>query len=134
MTTLAARARRRNGLRVGGCRASIGGNEHARHRRMIDRKLVEALRARAAADAAALLRDSPSAPPNEKWIDNSFTAALPLAKDEARTDFDTAETPELFRIYKSEIERVFGPAREDKESDRREHAYEQIQEPTAGEH
>jgi hypothetical protein len=102
---------------------------------MTDQRLIEALSERAAADARAFREKFPGEEPNEKWMDNSFTAALPLAASDARTDIDSSAHPELFALYKSEVARSLGMTsapRPDSESDRKRDAG-QIQEPTRGE-
>lgn len=103
---------------------------------MSDDKLLAALRARAIHDAEVFRDKFPRETPNEKWIDNSFTAALPLAAHEARSDFVQGD-PQLFAVYAAEVERILGMrggARSDSERDRKDNPHEQLQEPTAGEH
>ena len=46
---------------------------------MNDQKIIEALTARAAEDARAFRTQHPDDVPSDRWIENSFTAALPLA-------------------------------------------------------
>src|SRR5688572_12534233 len=46
---------------------------------MYDQKIIDALIARAAEDARAFRTQHPQDVPSDRWIENSFTAALPLA-------------------------------------------------------
>jgi hypothetical protein len=89
-------------------------------RAMTEDKLMEALRARAAGDARAFREKYPHETPNERWLDNSYTAALPLAKDEAGFDPGTGPHPHLFDLYRGEVTRVLGSGapREAAESER----------------
>lgn len=99
---------------------------------MNEQKLMDELRSRAADDAKRFRQDHPGAHPNEKWIDNSYTAALPLAKDRAGFDPGPGPHPRLFELYKREIESLAGGGRQDSEADR-DRGTELIQQPTAGE-
>lgn len=75
---------------------------------MNDQTMLDALRARAAKDAAAFREKFPEETPNERWIENSFTAALPLARDTAGADVAPSEHAALFTAYASEIARHLG--------------------------
>lgn len=70
---------------------------------MTDRRLVDALRARAADDAARFRKEFPNDTPNERWLENSYTAALPLAKDDSGIDPGLGPHPELFDAYKAAV-------------------------------
>lgn len=101
---------------------------------MNDQNILDALRARAAKDAAAFREKFPDDTPNERWIENSFTAALPLAKDSAGVDVDPSQQAPLFTAYSSEIARHLGGAtgREATEA-ALSGGSDQLQEPTPGE-
>ena len=101
---------------------------------MNDQKMLDALRARAAKDAAAFREKFPQDTPNERWIENSFTAALPLARDYAGVEVDASEHAALFSAYAAEITRHLGGAtgRESTEA-ALSGGSDQIQEPTRGE-
>jgi hypothetical protein len=81
--------------------------------------LVVALRARAARDAEDFRRQYPDAAPTEKWVENRFTASLPLAAHDAGVDPGPEPHPELFKLYTLELTRALGiPApREEREKD-----------------
>jgi hypothetical protein len=98
-------------------------------------RLTEALRARAARDAETFRSQHPTETPNERWVENSYTAALPLAKSDAGSDVDIDGQPQLFAIYKREVERVLGigGVRPSGEQDRKDDRHEVVQEPTPGE-
>lgn len=99
--------------------------------------LLAALRERASADAAAFREKFPDQQPNEKWMDNSFTAALPLAASAAGVELGNQARPELFAAYKQAVASQLGmtrPPSADTEFDRKSPDGGQIQEPTAGEH
>lgn len=70
--------------------------------------LHDAIRSRAERDARAFREQHPSEEPNERWLENSFTAALPLAKRDAGTDADPAVDAELFAAYKSAAAAALG--------------------------
>lgn len=97
-------------------------------------KLIEKLRERAARDAERFRTDHGGEAPNEKWIENSYTAALPLVKDDVGIDPGLGPHPQLFAAYAEEVARTLGigRVREDGEWDRREDATT-LQEPTPGE-
>ena len=101
---------------------------------MNEQSLMDELRARAAADARAFREKFPDDTPNERWLDNSFSAAFPLAKD--RTGFDPGPSaqPRLFDVYKNEVQSVLGMTsmREQTEADR-ERGTDLVQQPTPGE-
>jgi hypothetical protein len=65
--------------------------------------LVSAIRERGERDARAFRGEHPGEEPNEMWLENSFTAALPLAKHDAGVDADPSADPELFTAYKSAV-------------------------------
>lgn len=97
--------------------------------------LHDAIRSRAERDARAFREQHPSEEPNEKWVENSFTAALPLAKHDSGTDAAPAADAELFAIYKSAITAALGmthPPRPATERDLTSTPGE-VQEPTPGE-
>ena len=75
-----------------------------------EQKLIDALVARAAEDAAAFRRDHDHDRPTERWIENSYTAALPLAKDRAGVDPGPGPHPRLFDAYRREISSRIGEA------------------------
>lgn len=76
--------------------------------RMNEQKLIDALVARASEDARAFREKHPQDAPTERWIENSFTAALPLAKDDAGVEIANDVQPQLFSAYRAEIERLVG--------------------------
>jgi hypothetical protein len=76
--------------------------------RMDEQRLIDALVARASEDARAFRDKNPDDAPTERWIENSFTGALPLAKDDAGFDPGPAAHPRLFSAYRREIERRVG--------------------------
>ncbi len=103
---------------------------------MNEAPIVDALRARAGEDARKFREKFGSAAePNEKWLDNSFTAAVPLVTDSHELPPGSAR-PRLFDIYKQEVMRTLGkelPPRPDSELDRRETPGSLVEEPTPGE-
>ncbi|HYC60247.1 MAG TPA: hypothetical protein VEK79_11850 [Thermoanaerobaculia bacterium] len=92
-------------------------------------KLIDALVARAADDARAFRKQYPNDAPTERWIENSYTAALPLAKAAAELDPGTGPHPHLFSAYRGEINRILGERVE-----RRDGGDGLTQMPTPGEH
>ncbi|HET7436291.1 MAG TPA: hypothetical protein VFN10_16395 [Thermoanaerobaculia bacterium] len=98
---------------------------------MNDDRLIAELRVRAAEDAQRFRSEHPGEQPNDRWIDNSYTAALPLAKDRSGIDPGLGPHPQLFEIYASEIATRVG-ARESSEADKDAGA-ELVQQPTPGE-
>ena len=94
---------------------------------MNEMKLIDALVARAADDARAFRKEYPKDAPTERWIENSYTAALPLAKDAAEVDPGLGPHPHLFSAYRAEINRLLGERVE-----RRDNG--DVQMPTPGEH
>ncbi|HEX9983033.1 MAG TPA: hypothetical protein VGF69_07205 [Thermoanaerobaculia bacterium] len=101
---------------------------------MSEQRLIDELRARAAEDARRFQADYPGQQPNSLWIENSYTAALPLARDAAGASGNEGVHPELMDVYRQEIGRLVGGVRgEDNESDRDAGA-ELVQQPTPGEH
>ncbi len=93
-----------------------------------EQKLIEALTARAAEDARAFRGQYPDDTPSDRWIENSFTAALPLAKDSVGVEPDAGTHPQLFAAYKREIASLVGSRR-----DARDSGAEVTQQPTPGE-
>lgn len=75
---------------------------------MNDQKLIDALVARAADDARAFREKNPDDTPTERWIENSYTAALPLAKDDTGIDPGLGPHPQLFSAYRDAIGRAVG--------------------------
>lgn len=99
------------------------------HARMSDHeKLMNALIQRAEEDAQKFRAQNPDATPNDLWIENSYTAALPLAKDDAGVDPGHGPHPDLFAAYREEIVRRVG------ERVNVSTAGELTQMPTPGEH
>ena len=76
--------------------------------RMNEQKLIDALVARAAEDARAFRSRNPDDAPTERWIENSYTAALPLAKDDIGFDPGPGPHPRLFAAYRNAIGREVG--------------------------
>jgi hypothetical protein len=70
--------------------------------------LVIALRARANRDAEDFRRESPDAAPAERWVENRFTASLPLAAHDAGVDPGPEPHQELFKLYTLELTRALG--------------------------
>ncbi|HYH07469.1 MAG TPA: hypothetical protein VEK11_10475 [Thermoanaerobaculia bacterium] len=95
---------------------------------MNDQKLIDALIARAEEDARRFRSDNPDDTPSDRWIENSYTAALPLAKDRAGIDLGPGPHPQLFDVYKREIARRIGSR-----VDARDSGAELTQQPTPGE-
>jgi hypothetical protein len=91
-------------------------------------KIIEALIARADEDARAFRDKNPADTPSERWIENSYTAALPLAKDAAGIDIGSGPHPQLFDAYRREIRSLVG----ERESER-DRGSELVQQPTPGE-
>lgn len=96
---------------------------------MNDLPLIEAIRVRAVHDARAFREKFPNQTPNERWLDNSFAAALPLAASDAGVELQNDTQPELLMIYRTEIASELGSVR----PDRGERRDVEIQEPTPGE-
>jgi hypothetical protein len=71
--------------------------------RMDEQKLIDALVARAAEDARAFREKNPDDTPTERWIENSYTAALPLAKDDIGFDPGPGPHPQLFSAYRNAV-------------------------------
>jgi hypothetical protein len=92
--------------------------------------LIDALRARAAEDARRFCSQYPDDTPSEIWLDNSFTAALALAKADSGADVAIDTQPQLFAAYAEEVVRRVGGVRADGE--RTDH--ELKQQPTPGQH
>ncbi|HEX2059747.1 MAG TPA: hypothetical protein VHK90_03325 [Thermoanaerobaculia bacterium] len=95
---------------------------------MNDQKLIDALIARAQEDARRFRDENPADAPSDRWIENSYTAALPLAKDDAGIDLGPGPHPRLFDVYRNEIARRIGSR-----ADRRDTGDELTQQPTPGE-
>jgi hypothetical protein len=79
-----------------------------RHPRMNEQKLIDALVARARDDARDFRAQYPDETPTDLWIENSYTAALPLAKDAVQFDPGPGPHPPLFTAYRREIDRLLG--------------------------
>lgn len=75
---------------------------------MDEQKLIDALVARAAEDARAFHEKNPDDAPTERWIENSYTAALPLARDDIGFDPGPGPHPRLFSSYREAIGRAVG--------------------------
>lgn len=101
---------------------------------MDEQKLIDALVVRAVEDAKRFREQNGDAEPNERWLDNSYTAALPLAKDQSGVDPGLGPHPHLFDVYRGEVSRQLGipVTREATERDRDTND-ELVQEPTRGE-
>ncbi|HEY0156900.1 MAG TPA: hypothetical protein VGF28_06350 [Thermoanaerobaculia bacterium] len=95
---------------------------------MEEQRLIDALIARAAEDARRFRTDHPDETPSDRWIENSYTAALPLAKDGAGIDLGPGPFPELFEAYRREIASHVG-----QRPDKRDSGAEVTQQPTPGE-
>jgi hypothetical protein len=95
---------------------------------MDEQRLIEALVARAVEDARMFQQQNPGDVPSERWIENSYTAALPLAKDGAGIDPGPGPHPQLFAAYRREIASRLG-----ERADTRDTADELTQQPTPGE-
>lgn len=93
-----------------------------------EQKLIDELRYRAALDAQAFRDQNPDDKPTERWIENSYTAALPLAKDTVGFDPGPGPHPHLFDAYRREIHRHLGERRSARDT-----GDELTQQPTAGE-
>lgn len=98
---------------------------------MDEEHLIRELRTQAARDAEAFRAKFPNDEPNEKWLDNSFTAALPLAAAAIDTEPVHEAMPRLFSAYKREIARVLGMRSVRPDAEQSDHG--QLQEPTRGE-
>ena len=101
---------------------------------MNDERLIDALRTRAADDARRFRKEFPGDAPNEKWIDNCYSAALPLAARDAGVTASSPD-PALFDLYARTVAEVLGITfvREDSERDRKKNDDIELQEPTPGE-
>jgi hypothetical protein len=95
---------------------------------MDEQRLMDELRARAADDARAFRESNPGETPSERWIENSYTAALPLAKDSAGFDPGLGPHPQLFEVYRREIGQRVGERASSRENGTL------TQQPTPGEH
>lgn len=96
---------------------------------MDEQRLIEALIARADEDARRFREQYPDETPSDRWIENSYTAALPLAKDSTGIDMGPGPHPHLFDAYKREIAALVG-ARPDARDGVKDG---QLQAPAAGE-
>ena len=105
------------------------GAPRAPHARMTQQTLIDALVARAAPDARAFREKNPDDVPTERWIENSYTAALPLVKDDLGIDPGPGPHPQLFAAYRNAIGREVGERVNARETSR-DH---QLEAPTAGE-
>jgi hypothetical protein len=95
---------------------------------MQEQKMTDALIARAAEDARTFRSQHPGETPTDRWIENSFTAALPLAKDSIGLDLGPGPHPQLFDVYRREIASLLGVRAETRDS-----GEEVTQQPTPGE-
>lgn len=84
---------------------------------MNDQKLMDALLARADEDARRFHAENPGDIPSDRWVENSYTAALPLARDNAGTDLGPGPHPELFEAYKRRVASHVGVRRDERDSD-----------------
>lgn len=75
---------------------------------MDEQRLIDALVARAAEDARAFREKNPDDAPTERWIENSYTAALPLVKNDIGIDLGPGPHPRLFAAYRDAIGRAVG--------------------------
>lgn len=75
---------------------------------MDEQQLIAALVTQAVEDTRAFRRKHPDDVPNEMWIENSYTAALPLAKEDAGYDPGPGPHPRLFAAYRRAIDRMLG--------------------------
>jgi hypothetical protein len=82
--------------------------DHKHEPRNDHEKLMNALLQRADEDAQKFRAQHPDATPNDIWIENSYTAALPLAKDAVGIAPGQGPHPELFAAYRQEIVRRVG--------------------------
>lgn len=95
---------------------------------MDEQKLIDDLIARAEDDARTFREQHPNDAPTERWIENSFTAALPLAKDSAGVRSVPQRDADLFSVYRRAI-----AARVGERVSRRDTSDELAQQPTPGE-
>jgi hypothetical protein len=100
------------------------------HPANMNEQLIDELRARAVRDAAAFRERHPGEQPTLKWVENSYTAALPLASDDAGANVAVDGRPDLFAVYREEIAAAVGGIRPD--TDGRSDVV--VQQPTPGEH
>jgi hypothetical protein len=95
---------------------------------MDTQKLIDALIERAGRDASAFREKNPDDVPTERWIENSYTAALPLAKDDIGVDPGPGPHPQLFAAYRGAINQHLG-----ERVSTRDAAADLTQQPTPGE-
>ena len=95
---------------------------------MNEQKLIDALVARARDDAGAFRKKNSGEIPTDVWIDNSYTAALPLAQAEAGVDLGPGPHPDAFAAYRKEIRAQLGERTAAEQGD------ELTEMPTPGEH
>lgn len=96
--------------------------------RMDEQKILDALIARADEDVRRFREQNPGDVPTERWIENSYTAALPLAKADAGLDLGPGPYPALFDAYRREIASRLG-----ERADRRDSGATVQSQPTPGE-
>jgi hypothetical protein len=96
---------------------------------MTEQRLIDELIARAERDAALFRKNHPGDTPTERWIENSFTAAYPLARDSAGFDPGPGAQPRLFSAYRRAINSIVG-----ERVSRRDEGDELQQLPTPGQH
>jgi hypothetical protein len=95
---------------------------------MNEQRLIDALHARAEEDARLFRKQHPGETPSERWIENSYTAALPLAKDSAGIDPGLGPHPHFFSAYRDHISGLLG-----ERVSQRDRGDELTQQPTPGE-
>lgn len=90
------------------CKRNARARRVQNHRRMSEQRLIDAVIARAGNDARAFRDKHHREAPNDLWIENSYTAALPLAQSDAGIDAGHGPHPEAFAAYRTEIRRHLG--------------------------
>jgi hypothetical protein len=75
---------------------------------MDQQPLIDALVARAAAAAQTFRTEHPDDTPTDLWIENIYTAALPLAKADTGIDPGVGPHPQLFAAFRRAIEHAVG--------------------------
>jgi hypothetical protein len=73
-----------------------------------EQKLIDALVERAIQDANRFREQYPGVAPTKLWIENSYTAALPLAKADSGVDPGPGPHPHLFEAYRRAIRQRIG--------------------------
>jgi hypothetical protein len=103
-------------------------DQNSNDQKSYDQSVIDALTSRAAEDARMFREQHPDETPSDRWIENSYTAALPLAKDSVGADLGHGPHPQLFDAYRREIEALLG-----RRADKRDSGAEVTQQPTPGE-